>query len=50
MHPHPFRQRLEDFERGLIKAAWREHGSTRGAAKALGISQSSVVRKLRLQG
>ncbi len=48
--PNAFRQRLDEFERRLIEEAWREHGSTRGAAKALGISQSSVVRKLRLPG
>ncbi len=49
-HPNAFRQRRDEFERRLIEQAWREHGSTRGAAKALGISQSSVVRKLRLPG
>ena len=48
--PLAFRQRLGEFERRLIEEAWQEHGSTRGAAKALGISQSSVVRKLRLPG
>ena len=42
------RERLERFESGLLEDAMRAHGSTRGAAKALGISQSSVVRKLRI--
>ncbi len=42
------RERVERFESGLLEEAMRTHGSTRGVAKALGISQSSVVRKLRL--
>lgn len=41
-----FRGRVERFERRLIEDAMREHGSTRDVAKALGLSQSSVVRKL----
>ena len=41
------RERLERFERTLVEEAMREHGSTRSVASALGISQSSVVRKLR---
>jgi PAS domain S-box-containing protein len=42
-----FKERLTRFERDLIAEAMREHGSTRGVAAALGLSQSSVVRKLR---
>ncbi|VTU16629.1 TyrR/PhhR family helix-turn-helix DNA-binding protein [Variovorax sp. RA8] len=42
------RERVERFESGLLEEAMRAHGSTRGVAKALGISQSSVVRKLRV--
>ncbi|VTU25032.1 (S)-limonene 6-monooxygenase [Variovorax sp. PBL-H6] len=42
------REQLERFESGLLEEAMRAHGSTRGVAKALGISQSSVVRKLRI--
>jgi transcriptional regulator with PAS, ATPase and Fis domain len=46
--PSSFRQRVERFERRLIEDALRKHGNTREVAKALGLSQSSVVRKLRL--
>jgi transcriptional regulator with PAS, ATPase and Fis domain len=42
-----FRGRVERFERRLVEDAMREHGNTREVAKALGLSQSSVVRKLR---
>ena len=45
--PSTFRQRVERFERRLIEDAMRKHGNTREVAKALGLSQSSVVRKLR---
>ena len=38
-------QMVDAFERELIRAAWEEHGSTRRAAKALGISQTQFVRK-----
>ncbi len=40
-----FQHRVEQFERRLVEEALRRHGSTRGAAKALGVSQSTVVRK-----
>ncbi|QCP52153.1 PAS domain S-box protein [Trinickia violacea] len=46
--PSTFRQRVERFERRLIEDAMRKHGNTREVARALGLSQSSVVRKLRL--
>ena len=36
---------VEDFERNLIKRACDEYGSTRKAAKAMGISQTQLVRK-----
>ena len=42
-----FRDRVERFERRLIEDALRKHTNTREVAKALGLSQSSVVRKLR---
>lgn len=45
-----FRQRIERFERRLVEDAMRKHGNTRDVAKALGLSQSSVVRKLRRGG
>ncbi len=46
-HPESsFRQRVSRFERRLIEDALRTHGNTRDVARALGISQSSVVRKL----
>ncbi len=41
------RQRIERFERTLVQETMRAHGSTRAAAAELGISQSSVVRKLK---
>ena len=34
-----------DFERQIIKHALEKHGSTRKAAKAVGVSQSQLVRK-----
>ncbi|MBQ9014520.1 MAG: sigma 54-interacting transcriptional regulator [Firmicutes bacterium] len=38
-------QMMDAFEKELIRTAWEEHGSTRKAAKALGISQTQFVRK-----
>ena len=38
-------QLVDAFEKELIRTAWEEHGSTRKAAKALGISQTQFVRK-----
>ncbi|MEG0661804.1 MAG: sigma-54 dependent transcriptional regulator, partial [Anaerovoracaceae bacterium] len=36
---------VEDFERQIIKYACEKYGSTRKAAKAIGISQTQLVRK-----
>lgn len=41
------RQALEELEKGRIKAALLAHGSTRRAARRLGIDQSTLVRKAR---
>ncbi len=36
---------VEEYEKGLIKYACEKYGSTRKAAKAIGISQTQLVRK-----
>ena len=36
---------VNEYERGLIRYAMEKYGSTRKAAKAVGISQSQLVRK-----
>ena len=36
---------VEEYEKGLIKYACQKYGSTRKAAKAIGISQTQLVRK-----
>lgn len=36
---------LESYEKGIIKYACEKYGSTRKAAKAIGISQTQLVRK-----
>ncbi|MCL6625353.1 sigma-54 interaction domain-containing protein [Alicyclobacillus shizuokensis] len=41
---------LEEYERHILAQAATSHASTYAMAKALGISQSSVVRKLRRYG
>ena len=38
-------QAVEEYEKGLIRYACEKYGSTRKAAKALGISQTQIVRK-----
>lgn len=45
--PSSFSQRVERFERRLVEDAVRKAGNTRDAGRLLGLSQSSVVRKLR---
>lgn len=44
---HSFRDQVEAFERQLILDAVAQHGSATRAARALGISQSSALRRLR---
>lgn len=41
----PLKIALEDYERRLLSTALEKHGSSRKAAAALGIDQSTVVRK-----
>ena len=36
---------VDEYEKGLIKYACQKYGSTRKAAKAIGISQTQLVRK-----
>ena len=36
---------VSNFERNIIKHACEKYGSTRKAAKAIGISQTQLVRK-----
>jgi TyrR family helix-turn-helix protein len=36
---------VDEYEKGLIRYAWQKYGSTRKAAKAIGISQTQLVRK-----
>lgn len=41
---------LDKVERRIIADALDKHGSTRGAAKALGVNQSTIVRKMQRLG
>ena len=41
---------VADFERSIIEQALREHGSTRKAATALGVDQSTIVKKAKRLG
>jgi PAS domain S-box-containing protein len=43
----PLRKVLENAERAAIRAALHVHKTTRAAAKALGISQATVVQKMK---
>ena len=36
---------VNEYEKGLIRYALEKYGSTRKAAKAVGISQTQLVRK-----
>lgn len=42
----PLRQQVQAFERGKILKALQRYGSTRKAASALGMSQSSIMRRI----
>ncbi|WP_245575648.1 sigma 54-interacting transcriptional regulator [Alicyclobacillus contaminans] len=46
----PLKQAFEEVERELIALAMEQYGTTTKAARALGISQSSVSRKYRRNG
>lgn len=39
-------ERLREYERDIIESAVRQHRTTHGAAAALGVNQSTIVRKL----
>jgi transcriptional regulator with PAS, ATPase and Fis domain len=43
----PLRKIVENAERAAIRAALRLHKTTRLAAKALGVSQATVVQKMK---
>jgi PAS domain S-box-containing protein len=45
--PGDLKLRVARYEERLLREALKKHGSTRAVAKALDISQSSVVRKLK---
>ncbi|MBY6208129.1 MULTISPECIES: sigma-54 interaction domain-containing protein [Halomonas] len=45
--PQPLPERLAALERAAIDQALEQHGSTRKAAEALGVSQSWLMRRLR---
>lgn len=46
-YPKPLPQTIANIERKLIQAAIQQHGSQNKAAKALGLNQSTVSRKLK---
>jgi PAS domain S-box-containing protein len=46
----PFKRAIEDVERQILEQALKKYGSTRKAAKALKIDQSTVVRKIKKHG
>ena len=41
---------VDEYEKGLIQYACEKYGSTRKAAKAIGISQTQLVRKKKKYG
>jgi PAS domain S-box-containing protein len=45
--PRDYQEKLSDFEIKMIVDAVKKHGSQRKAAKALGLSQSTLSRKLK---
>jgi PAS domain S-box-containing protein len=46
----PFKRAIDDAERQILEQALKKYGSTRKAAKALKINQSTVVRKTKKHG
>ena len=46
----PLKAALEEVEQEILRQALARHGSTHRAARALGVNQSTVVRKLRRHG
>ncbi|HBW37279.1 sigma-54-dependent Fis family transcriptional regulator [Desulfosporosinus sp. BICA1-9] len=43
----PLKEAIDDLEQQLVKLAMKQHGTTVKAAEALGVNQSTVVRKLK---
>jgi two-component system, NtrC family, nitrogen regulation response regulator NtrX len=46
----PYRDQVEDFERGLIRAALAQGGSTAGAARLLHVDRGNLHRRIRALG
>lgn len=46
----PLKQQVQEFERAKITQALQVYGSTRKAAKMLGMSQSSIMRRIQALG
>ncbi|MCD7948069.1 MAG: sigma 54-interacting transcriptional regulator [Oscillospiraceae bacterium] len=46
----PLKEQIQEFERERITAALEKHGSTRKAGDALGMSQSSIMRRIKTLG
>ncbi|MDR1571887.1 MAG: sigma 54-interacting transcriptional regulator [Clostridiales Family XIII bacterium] len=44
------KEQVHDYERHIIENALMKHGSTRKAAVALGVTQSTIMRKIKLFG
>ena len=42
----PLKDAVESIEQEMIQRALEKYGNTRAAAKALGVNQSTVVRKM----
>ena len=43
----PLRKQVENLERRLIRRALMQHKTTREAAKVLGLSQATLVQKMK---